>query len=95
MLPTSSLAKTGQSEDKAFTLNTIPAHYLHIVIFIVLFDIFRYLCADKLATPAAEGIQVTEIFIFYLLPFELPTYITGVHVATPLVQLGLISKHFF
>ena len=95
LLPTSSLAKTGQSEDKAFTLNTTPAHYLHIVIFIVLFDIFRYLCEDKLATPAVEGIQVTEIFIFYLLLFEVPTCVTGVQVATPLVQLGLISKHFF
>jgi len=58
LLPTSSPAKTGQSENKAFTLNSIPAHYLHIVIVIVLFDIFRYLCADKLATPTVEGIQV-------------------------------------
>lgn len=94
MLPTSSLAKTGQSENNAFTIDTIPAGYLYIVIFIVLFDIFRNLCADKLATPTAEGIQVTKIFIFYLLLFEVPTCITGVQVATPLVQLGLISKHF-
>lgn len=33
--------------------------YLIIVLFfIVLFDIFRYLRADKLATPTVEAIQV-------------------------------------